>query len=75
MTERIQKFLVDESGPTSVEYAVMLAMIVGVCIASVNALALIGEPFSTALICSCAVFGKIQLHQDKRCKDFRHFRI
>ena len=39
MTERIRKFLTDDSGPTSVEYAVMLAMIVGVCIASVNVLA------------------------------------
>ena len=39
MIERIRKFLTDDSGPTAVEYAVMLAMIVGVCIASVNVLA------------------------------------
>jgi len=29
----------DESGPTAVEYAVMLALIVGACLASVNVLA------------------------------------
>ena len=39
MSDRILKFLTDDSGPTSVEYAVMLAMIVGVCLASINVLA------------------------------------
>ena len=29
-------FLQDESGPTAVEYAVMLAMIIMVCVAAVN---------------------------------------
>ena len=32
------RFLRDESGPTAVEYAVMLALIIVVCIASINAL-------------------------------------
>ena len=32
------KFLKDESGPTAVEYAVMLALIVVVCIAAITAL-------------------------------------
>ena len=31
-------FLKDESGPTAVEYAVMLALIIVVCIASITAL-------------------------------------
>jgi len=31
-------FLKDESGPTAVEYAVMLALIVVVCIAAITAL-------------------------------------
>jgi len=31
-------FLQDESGPTAVEYAVMLALIVVVCIAAITAL-------------------------------------
>ena len=31
-------FLKDESGPTAVEYAVMLALIIVVCIAAVTAL-------------------------------------
>lgn len=34
-----KRFLQEEDGPTSVEYAVMLAFIIAVCIASVNTLA------------------------------------
>jgi pilus assembly protein Flp/PilA len=34
----VQRFLQDESGPTAVEYAVMLALIVVVCIAAITAL-------------------------------------
>ena len=33
--ERLRRFLSDESGPTAVEYAVMLAMIIAVCLASI----------------------------------------
>ncbi len=33
----IKKFLVSEDGPTAVEYAVMLALIVVVCLAAVSA--------------------------------------
>lgn len=36
----IKRFLSDESGPTAVEYAVMLALIVVVCIGSIR---LIGQ--------------------------------
>jgi len=32
------KFLQDESGPTAVEYAVMLALIIVVCITAITAL-------------------------------------
>jgi len=32
------KFLKDESGPTAVEYAVMLALIIVVCITAITAL-------------------------------------
>jgi pilus assembly protein Flp/PilA len=39
MATFIRQFLVREDGPTAVEYAVMLALIVGACIASVNVLA------------------------------------
>jgi pilus assembly protein Flp/PilA len=35
---RVQRFLADDSGPTAVEYAVMLALIVVVCIAAITAL-------------------------------------
>jgi pilus assembly protein Flp/PilA len=34
----IKKFLVSEDGPTAVEYAVMLALIVVVCLAAVSAI-------------------------------------
>jgi pilus assembly protein Flp/PilA len=34
--KRILQFLQDESGPTAVEYAVMLAMIIGSCIAAIT---------------------------------------
>jgi pilus assembly protein Flp/PilA len=33
---RFLKFIRDESGPTAVEYAVMLALIIGVCIGAVG---------------------------------------
>ncbi len=33
----IKKFVVSEDGPTAVEYAVMLALIVVVCLAAVSA--------------------------------------
>jgi pilus assembly protein Flp/PilA len=39
MKRIILKFLSSDDGPTAVEYAVMLAMIVVVCIASVNLMA------------------------------------
>lgn len=39
MATLIRRFLVREDGPTAVEYAVMLALIAGACIASVNVLA------------------------------------
>ena len=35
---KIKNFLASEDGPTAVEYAVMLALIVVVCIAAISAL-------------------------------------
>jgi pilus assembly protein Flp/PilA len=35
---RIRRFLTDEDGPTAVEYAVMLALVIVVCLVSVQAL-------------------------------------
>ena len=34
----MRRFLCDESGPTAVEYAVMLALIIVVCITAITAL-------------------------------------
>jgi pilus assembly protein Flp/PilA len=36
--ERVQNFLKREDGPTAVEYAVMLALIIVVCITAITAL-------------------------------------
>ncbi len=36
--QRIWNFLIEEDGPTAVEYAVMLALIIGVCAAAVTTL-------------------------------------
>lgn len=35
-TDKVLKFLRSEDGPTAVEYAVMLALIVVVCLASIS---------------------------------------
>jgi len=35
---RVQRFLVSEDGPTAVEYAVMLALIVIVCLTAINSI-------------------------------------
>ena len=39
MAKLQRRFWKDESGPTAVEYAVMLALIVGVCFTSIQVLA------------------------------------
>jgi pilus assembly protein Flp/PilA len=36
--QKFRRFLSSEDGPTAVEYAVMLALIVIVCLAAINAL-------------------------------------
>jgi pilus assembly protein Flp/PilA len=37
LTQKVQRFLVSEDGPTAVEYAVMLALIVIVCLTAITA--------------------------------------
>jgi len=34
----VRRFLKDEDGPTAVEYAVMVALIIAVCVAAINAI-------------------------------------
>lgn len=36
--KKVQRFLVSEDGPTAVEYAVMLALIIIVCLTAITAL-------------------------------------
>jgi pilus assembly protein Flp/PilA len=49
MFKLLRRLINDESGPTAVEYAVMLALIVGACITSVNVLAhATGDSFNTS---------------------------
>lgn len=38
LTKKLQRFLASEDGPTAVEYAVMLALIIIVCLAAINAI-------------------------------------
>lgn len=44
ITKKLHRFLVSEDGPTAVEYAVMLALIIIVCLTAINA---IGSKAST----------------------------
>ncbi|MCA8997873.1 MAG: Flp family type IVb pilin [Planctomycetaceae bacterium] len=37
LTQNVKKFLASEDGPTAVEYAVMLALIVIVCLTAIRA--------------------------------------
>jgi pilus assembly protein Flp/PilA len=37
LAQKVQRFLVSEDGPTAVEYAVMLALIVIVCLTAITA--------------------------------------
>ncbi len=38
LAQKVQRFLVSEDGPTAVEYAVMLALIIIVCLTAIQAL-------------------------------------
>jgi pilus assembly protein Flp/PilA len=38
LAAKVQRFLVSEDGPTAVEYAVMLALIVIVCLTAIRAI-------------------------------------
>ena len=38
LVKKVQSFLVSEDGPTAVEYAVMLALIVIVCLTAISAI-------------------------------------
>ncbi len=37
LTQKVRRFLVSEDGPTAVEYAVMLALIIIVCLTAIQA--------------------------------------
>ena len=52
------KFILEEDGPTAVEYAVILAMIVVVCVASISLLATrTAESFNTSASAISGAFG------------------
>jgi len=38
LVQKVQRFLVSEDGPTAVEYAVMLALIVIVCLTAIRSI-------------------------------------
>ncbi|MCE9554188.1 MAG: Flp family type IVb pilin [Planctomycetes bacterium] len=55
LCRRIGRFLADEDGPTAVEYAVMLAMIILACLAAVI---LVGQSTSESYTNSATSIGK-----------------
>jgi pilus assembly protein Flp/PilA len=54
LATKVQRFLVSEDGPTAVEYAVMLALIVIVCLASIR---LIGQNANTTFDATAAALA------------------
>ena len=38
LAQKVQRFLVSEDGPTAVEYAVMLALIIVVCLTAIGSI-------------------------------------
>lgn len=54
-TTKVQRFLKSEDGPTAVEYAIMMALIVIVCITSIQT---IGSNANTAFDTIGAEIGK-----------------
>jgi pilus assembly protein Flp/PilA len=58
MFKILRRLWADDSGPTAVEYAVLLALIVGVCLASVQGLARsTGDSFNTSSAQLAGVLG------------------
>jgi pilus assembly protein Flp/PilA len=58
MLSKLQRFLRDESGPTAVEYAVMLSLIVVVCLVSIRQMAnATADSFDTSANEIAAAFG------------------
>jgi pilus assembly protein Flp/PilA len=56
--QAIFNFLAEEDGPTAVEYAVMLALIIGVCFVSVSFLASqTAASFDTSAAAIAGAFG------------------
>lgn len=54
----VHDFLKDDSGPTAVEYAIMLALITAVCVASVGTLATsVDQSFTTSADTIANAFG------------------
>ncbi len=58
LIKAISNFGADEEGATAIEYAVMLALVIAVCIGSVNVLANnTGESFDRSSEAIAAAFG------------------
>jgi len=52
------RFLKEEDGPTAVEYAVVLALIIGTCIVAVGGLSIaVGESFDSSGDAIASAFG------------------
>ena len=54
MISRVQRFLINEDGPTAVEYAVMLALIIVACVSIIGSL---GTSMSGKFSTVCSTLG------------------
>lgn len=54
---KVKRFLVSEDGPTAVEYAVMLALIIIVCLATISALGTVTNTTFSNVATSVAAVG------------------
>ena len=57
-TKALVNFLKNEDGPTAVEYAVMLALIIVVCITAISSA--LGTNASNTFSCVCGQVGKTE---------------
>jgi len=58
LAKKVQRFLVSEDGPTAVEYAVMLALIIIVCLTAISAVGTQASgTFNDVQACMSAVRG------------------
>ena len=59
LAKKVQRFLVSEDGPTAVEYAVMFALIIIVCLTAITSIGTNANATLTTLLASWAAPAKL----------------